>query len=327
MSTLTPPTVTREAPASRVAGGPSPKRQPSRVRLLMRTRPWLLLAPALVILAVLLLWPLIRVVLFSLQDYGLREIVSGDTNFNGGANYLEVFADPTLWTTVLPNTVFFAAAAVIGTVLLGTLVALLMANLGSFWRTIVGSAIMVAWAMPAVTGTYVWVWIFDADRGIVNQTLMGLGLMDEPFNWFTNQFTFYGIALLNVIHHGFPFVAITVLAGLLGVSKEMLEAAEMDGAGAFRRFFQITFPSLRQVFSVVIILSTIWDFKVFAQIYLMPGGSGSNREVLNLGVWSYVESFGQNRYGFGSAIAVLLTLVLLGITIVYIRALMKEDEL
>jgi N,N'-diacetylchitobiose transport system permease protein len=202
-----------------------------------------------------------------------------------------------------------------------------MANLGSFWRTIVGSAIMVAWAMPAVTGTYVWVWIFDADRGIVNQTLMGLGLMDEPFNWFTNQFTFYGIALLNVIHHGFPFVAITVLAGLLGVSKEMLEAAEMDGAGAFRRFFQITFPSLRQVFSVVIILSTIWDFKVFAQIYLMPGGSGSNREVLNLGVWSYVESFGQNRYGFGSAIAVLLTLVLLGITIVYIRALMKEDEL
>ncbi|MGK9147974.1 sugar ABC transporter permease [Plantibacter flavus] len=293
----------------------------------MRTRPWLLLAPALVILAVLLLWPLIRVVLFSLQDYGLREIVSGDTNFNGGANYLEVFADPTLWTTVLPNTVFFAAAAVIGTVLLGTLVALLMANLGSFWRTIVGSAIMVAWAMPAVTGTYVWVWIFDADRGIVNQTLMGLGLMDEPFNWFTNQFTFYGIALLNVIHHGFPFVAITVLAGLLGVSKEMLEAAEMDGAGAFRRFFQITFPSLRQVFSVVIILSTIWDFKVFAQIYLMPGGSGSNREVLNLGVWSYVESFGQNRYGFGSAIAVLLTLVLLGITIVYIRALMKEDEL
>ena len=101
----------------------------------------------------------------------------------------------------------------------------------------------------------------------------------------------------------------------------------MDGAGAFRRFFQITFPSLRQVFSVVIILSTIWDFKVFAQIYLMPGGSGSNREVLNLGVWSYVESFGQNRYGFGSAIAVLLTLVLLGITIVYIRALMKEDEL
>ncbi len=102
----------------------------------------------------------------------------------------------------------------------------------------------------------------------------------------------------------------------------------MDGAGPVRRFFQVIVPNLRQVFAVVIILSTIWDFKVFAQVYLMPGGSGSNREVLNLGgVWSYVESFGQNRYGFGSAIAVLLTLVLLAITVVYVRTMLKEEEL
>ena len=321
-STIQVPTAARGAESPRAAGGPVQRRNP-----LVRARPWLLLGPALAVLAVLLLWPLVRVFLFSLQDYGLREIVSGEPNWIGLANFGEIFTSPELYTVVLPNTVGFAVLAVAGTVALGTAVAVLMASLGGFWRTIVGSAIMVAWAMPAVTGTYVWVWIFDADRGIVNQTLMGLGLMEEPFNWFTNQFTFYGIALLNVIHHGFPFVAITVLAGLLGVSKEMLEAAEMDGAGAFRRFFQITFPSLRQVFSVVIILSTIWDFKVFAQVYLMPGGSGSNRSVLNLGVWSYVESFGQNRYGFGAALAVLLTLALIGITIVYIRSLMKEDEL
>lgn len=94
-----------------------------------------------------------------------------------------------------------------------------------------------------------------------------------------------------------------------------------------RRFFSLVVPSIRQVFVVVIILSTIWDFKVFAQVYLMPGGAGSNREVLNLGVWSYVESFGQNRYGFGAAIAVLLTAVLMAITVVYIRTLMKEDQL
>jgi len=160
----------------------------------------------------------------------------------------------------------------------------------------------------------------------VNETLKGLGLMDESFNWFTNPFTFYGIVALNIVHHGFPFVAITVLAGLLGVPKEMLEAAQMDGAGPIRRFFQIIYPTLKPVFAVVVILSTIWDFKVFAQIYLMPGGSGSNREVLNLGVWSYVESFGQNRYGFGAAIAVLLTVLLLVITAVYVRTLFKEEK-
>ena len=290
-------------------------------------RPWVLLAPALIILAGLLLWPLIRVVIFSFQDYGLREIVSGKTNFNGLDNYIEILTSSTLWSIVLPNTLVFAVLAVVGTVAFGTLVALLLQSLGTFWRTVAASAIMAAWAMPAVTGTYVWVWIFDADRGIFNQLLMQWGLIDEPTNWFTNRYSFYAIVLLNVIHHGFPFVAVTVLAGLLGIPKETLEAASLDGAGGWRRFWSITFPQLNQVFAVVIILSTIWDFKVFAQVYLMPGGAGSNRDVLNLGVWSYVESFGQNRYGFGSAIAVLLTLLLLGITVIYVRRLMKEDPL
>ncbi|MGO1769562.1 MAG: carbohydrate ABC transporter permease [Microbacterium sp.] len=292
-----------------------------------RLRPWILLAPALAVLAVLMLWPLVRVVLFSLQEYGLPEIVSGDFNWNAGANYAELFTSEQLWRVVLPNTVGFAAVTVGLTVALGTAVAVLMASLGRLWRTVVGSAVMIAWAMPAVTGTYVWVWIFDADRGIVNQLLMSAGLMDEPVNWFTNRFLFYAVAVINVVHHGFPFVAITVLAALLGIPREMHEAAEIDGAGAWRRFWRITVPNLRQVFTVVIILSTIWDFKAFAQIYLMPGGSGANREVLNLGVWSYVESFGQNRYGFGSAIAVVLTLLLVVITVVYVRSLMKEEEL
>jgi N,N'-diacetylchitobiose transport system permease protein len=317
------PTTTEagQTPAS-VAGG-----RKSRALTWAKARPWVLLAPGLIILAGLMLWPLVQVFLYSLQDYGLREINTGEPNFIGFENYIEALTNSTLWSVVLPNTVGFAAVAVFTTVALGTLVALLLARLRTLWRTIVSSCIMIAWAMPAVTGTYVWTFIFDADKGIFNAMLLDLGLIDGPVNWFTNQWSFYAIVLLNVVHHGFPFVAVTVLAGLLGVSKEMLEAAALDGAGAWRRFWQIVFPTLRPVFSVVIILSTIWDFKVFAQVYLMPGGSGSNRTVLNLGVWSYVESFGQNRYGFGAALAVLLTLVLIGITIVYIRSLMKEDEL
>ncbi|MEU2201311.1 sugar ABC transporter permease [Isoptericola sp. NPDC019482] len=287
----------------------------------------MLLTPALLVLAVLLLWPLVRVGLFSLQDYGLKEIVSGEPNWIGLGNYVEVFTSSQLWTVVLPNTVVFAVLSVSFTVIFGTAVAVLLASLGRVWRTIVSSAIMAAWAMPAVTGTYVWVWIFDADRGVFNHVLQALGLQDAPVNWFTDRWSFYAIVLLNVVHHGFPFVAITVLAGLLGVPKELLEAAEIDGAGAWRRFFSVIVPQLKQIFAVVIILSTIWDFKVFAQVYLMPGGAGSNREVLNLGVWSYTESFGQNRYGFGAAIAVLLTLLLLGITVAYVRTILKEEEL
>jgi len=292
-----------------------------------RSRPWLLLAPGLAVLAVLMLWPLLRVFLFSLQDYGLPQIVSGEPNWIGLGNFAEVLTSEQLWSVVLPNTIGFAVLAVSATVAFGTAVAVLLASLGTAWRAVVSSCIMAAWAMPAVTGTYVWVWIFDADRGVFNHVLQSLGLQDAPVNWFTDRWSFYAIVLLNIVHHGFPFVTVTVLAALLGVPRELIEAAEIDGAGGWRRFFSIIVPQLRQVFAVVIIMSTIWDFKVFAQVFLMPGGAGTNREVLNLGVWSYVESFGQNRYGFGAAIAVLLTLMLLAITVVYVRTILKEEEL
>ena len=155
-----------------------------------------------------------------------------------------------------------------------------------------------------------------------------IGLVDpETTNWFTERIPFYAIATLNVVHHGFPFVAVTVLAGLLTVPRELLEAAEMDGAGAWRRFWNVTYPLMKPVFAVVVVLSTIWDFKVFTQIYLMPGGSGTNRDVLNLGTWSYLNAISQNRYGLGASIAVLLTALLLVITVVYLRTLFRQEEL
>lgn len=307
-----------------------PPRGP-RVRLrrrLTRGRPWLLLAPALAVLAVLLLWPLVRVVLLSFQDYGLQQIASGTDNYVGLGNYRAILGDRFLWTVVLPNTVGFAAICVALTVAVGTGVALFLNTLSRRWRTLCSTAVMVAWAVPAVTGTYVFVWLFDPLNGLVSSVLDGLGLIDPATtNWFTDRFTFYAIATLNVVHHGFPFVAITVLAGLMTVPTELYEAATMDGANALRRFRSITVPVLKPVFAVVTILSTIWDFKVFTQIYLMPGGNGGNKDVFNLGVWSYIQSFAQGKYGMGSAIAVLLTLILLAITVVYLRTLFREDEL
>ncbi|WP_226346676.1 carbohydrate ABC transporter permease [Agilicoccus flavus] len=295
----------------------------------MRTlRPWLLLAPTLALMAVLLAWPLGRVVWLSLQNYGLRELNRGTTNFVGFDNYVSVLTQPYLWTIVLPNTIGFAVVTVVGTVALGTLVALFLATLPVAWRYLASSAVMVAWAVPAITGTYVWVFLFDAADGLVTHALGGLGVIETgSVNWFLERWSFFGIAALNVVHHGFPFVAVTVLAGLLTVPTELYEAAVIDGAGAWRRFWSVTVPVLKPIFAVVTILSTIWDFKVFAQIFLMPGGSGTNREVFNLGVWSYIQSFAQGRYGLGAAIAVLLTLLLLGITVVYLRTLFVEEDL
>ena len=303
---------------------PARRRRP----LIARTRHWLLLAGPLLVVAVLLVYPILRVVYLSFQRYGLREVISGSPSFVGLDNFREVLSGSYLWKTVLPNTVVFAIVAVVGTIVLGTLVALLLQNVGARTRAVIIASALVAWALPAVTGTYIWVWIFDPDSGLVRRTLQSVGLLGpDGFNWFTERLSFYAIATLNVIHHGYPFIAITIFAGLTTVPVELIEAAKLDGASAWRRFWSITMPMMRPVFAVVTILSTIWDFKVFTQIYLMPGGSGSNPEVFNLGVWSYVKSINQNDYGVGAAIAVLLTLVLLAITVVYLRALFKEDEI
>lgn len=310
-------------PAAPAAGGRPRTRPPRRAH-----RPWLLLAPALVVLGGLLAWPLVRVVVMSFQDFGLREVVRGDADWAGLDNYAELFADRQLWAVALPNTLVFAVVNVALTVVLGTVVALLLARLGPVWRGIVTSAILVAWAVPAVTGTYVWIFLFQAGDGLAVQALDALGLVDAATaNPLADRIGFFAVATLNVVHHGFPFVALTVLAGLLTIPRELIEAAIVDGAGAWRRFWSVVVPQLKPVFAVVTVLSTIWDVKVFTQIYLMPGGDGVNREVLNLGTWSYVESFAQNRYGLGAAIAVVLTLLLLAVTALYLRVLFREEEL
>jgi N,N'-diacetylchitobiose transport system permease protein len=310
----------RPAPGRRLGRGRPPDRQAWRA--------WTLLGPALATLAVLLLYPLYRVAQLSFQEFGLRELNLGGAAWIGIDNYRELLEDERLWTIVLPNTVVFAVVNVLLTVVFGTLVALLLSRLGPWMRGFLTTAIMAAWAVPAVTGTYAWVFIFDARRGPVMRLMDWLGLADpDTTNWFDDRLTFFAIATINVVHHGFPFVAVTVLAGLMTVPSDVIEAATIDGAGSWRRFWNITFPTLRPVFAVVTILSTIWDFKVFTQIYLMPGGDGLNRDVLNLGTWSYITSFGQQEYGRGAALAVMLTLVLLVITFVYLRVLFREEEL
>jgi N,N'-diacetylchitobiose transport system permease protein len=325
----TAPTTLEDRPAGEDGAAPLERRTvPLGRRVRRGAAPWLLLAPGLLVLGVLLLWPMLRVLNLSLQDYELRQLLAGESNYVGLDNYVRVLTDPFLWKTVLPNTVGFAIVCVTLTMIVGTVVALFLNTLGTLWRSIATTAIMVAWAVPALTGTYIFVWLFDPQSGLVISTLDGLGLMEAgSYNWFTNRWTFYAIATINVVYHGFPFIAVTMLAGLMTVPQELYEAAAMDGASPWRRFTNVTVPALRPIIAVCIILSTIWDFKVFVQIFLMPGGDGSTREVMNLGVWSYTQSFAQGEYGMGSTIAVLLTALLLVISVVYIRVLMKEEEL
>ncbi|MGX4652688.1 carbohydrate ABC transporter permease [Micromonospora sp. SCSIO 07396] len=326
MSTLTehtPTAAARDIPA---------RRRPRVDRL-----PYLLLLPCLVVIGVLLLWPLGQVVTMSFFRLNSVRQLRGDREwpFVGLANYTQILGDP-FFRTVLRNTVLFAAANVLLTMVLGTLVGLLLHRLGRKMATFVASCVMLAWATPALTGTIVWKWIFDDTSGLVTWAFNALpdGLSQAIFGrtdwsgygWFNSPLLFFAILTLVVVWHSFPFIAVSVLAGLKSVPSELHEAARVDGAGPWTVFWKITFPLLRPVFGILVVLSTIWDFKVFTQQFVLAGGT-QDRPTFMLSIYSYAEAFSPPpKYGVGSAIAVILTLILLVVTGLYVRMVLRQED-
>ncbi|GAB3813604.1 carbohydrate ABC transporter permease [Micromonospora zhanjiangensis] len=288
------------------------------------------------VIGALLLWPLGQVVVMSFAKLGIREL-RGDRPWPwvGLDNYTQILGDPFFWT-VLRNTVLFAVANVVLTMVFGTLVGLLLNRLGRRMAGFVSGAVMLAWATPALTGAIVWKWLFDDTSGLVTWLLNELpdGLSETLFGraqwtgygWFNSPLTFFTVLTLIVVWHSFPFIAVSVLAGLKSVPAELYEAARVDGAGPWRVFWSLTFPLLRPVFGVLVVLSTIWDFKVFTQQFVLAGGT-QDRSTFMLAIYSYAEAFSPPpKYGLGSAIAVILTLLLLVVTAVYVRMVLRQED-
>jgi N,N'-diacetylchitobiose transport system permease protein len=316
-----PPSSRRRADAL-PARPPAPRRPGSRARRLRPLVPYALLAPALLVLAAILGFPLYRLVSLSFQQYGLKELFAGRGTFIGLRNYRDILGDSFFWT-VVARTVVFAAVCVGLTMVLGTLVALLLRNLARPMRVLVTAGLVAAWAMPTLTAISIWQWLFDFEFGVVNWLLTRLGVAGyEQHNWFDQPLQGFTVIVIVVVWAALPFVAITLHAGLTQVPAELEEAARVDGAGAWQVFRHITFPVLKPIFLILATLSTIWDFKVFTQVWVMLNQRPS-REYFLLGIWSYSESFGVTRYGKGAAIAVIMVLLLLALTFFYVRQMLR----
>ncbi|WP_182879363.1 MULTISPECIES: carbohydrate ABC transporter permease [unclassified Microbispora] len=315
-----------------------PRRRPGRPALSPRAVPYVLILPGLLVIAALLLYPLYQMVVMSFHKVGLRQIKAvnpAPAEFVGVDNYTQIFGSDLFWSS-LRNTVLFAVVTVALTLALGTLVGLLLHRLGPKMSTFVVVGIMAAWATPPTAQAIVWKWLFDSDAGVVNWTLNLLpdrlsnllfGQADwSGHPWFNDTLTLYFVLVMAVVWASFPFIAVSVLAGLKSIPGELYEAAKMDGSGAVHTFRRITLPLLKPVFSVLVVLSVIWDFKVFTQLYLLAGGT-VNRDAFNLSLWSYAEAFSSPpKMGLGAAIAVVLTVILLLITFVYVRQIVKTED-
>jgi ABC-type sugar transport system permease subunit len=317
---------------------PGPGRYTARERAaaLIRRRhltPYLLLLPSVAVVGALVLWPAAQIGLFSFQNYGLPQVIgTAGTQWVGTANYTAILSDPEFWLS-LRISLIFAAVVVPLTLLTGTLVGLLLNRLGRRMATFVSGAALLAWATPAVSAGVIFVWLADPDGGIVDWTLsrlppwLGGGAHWANFSWTNAALPAYTLLTVLVLWQGFPFIAVSVLAGLKTIPPELHESARVDGGGPWRIFWRVTYPLLKPIFLVLLLLSIIWDFGVFTQVYIVIGELG-NRDEYNLGIYAYDRAFTMPpSYGVASALAFILTIVLLIITVGYVRASVRQGAI
>lgn len=322
MTAVLPEEVTTPGPSS--PGGP--RRSPWGARRRRQLLPFGLLVPALVALGVGLAYPLYRLVIMSTQDYGLRQQFGAPPESVGLDNFGDILGDAYFWE-VLRRSLVFCLVTVAATMVVGTLTALLLGRLGRGMRTALSVSLLFAWATPALTATVVWQWIFDSRSGVANWLLTKLGFDMEGHSWLSQPLSFFTVAALIVVWMGIPFVAFTLYAAMTQIPTEVLEAAAIDGAGPWPRFRDVVWPAIKPLFVVLVALSTLWDLRVFTQIYVLQEAGGITSETNLLGTWAYREASTGNHFGKGAAIAIVMVTITLLLTMFHLRQMFRQEEL
>jgi N,N'-diacetylchitobiose transport system permease protein len=298
----------------------------SRRSIASRLAPFALLIPAGVVVAVMVGYPLVRLFTVSFQEYGRAQVFGLPAPYVGLDNYRAILQDRVFWD-VLVRSVIFCAVNVVATMVIGTLIAALLTRLHRHIRLLTSIGLLVAWAMPALTAMIIWGWMFDTQFGVINYLITKLTPFDYTgHSWLIEPLSFFFVATVVIVWQSVPFVAFSVYAGLTQVPDDLIEAAELDGAGAWKRFRHIVFPYLRPIFLILIVLEIIWDLRVFTQIYALQGIGGLREKTSTLGVYIYQISVGTGDFGSGGAIAVLMVIAMLAIGFWYVRAAIRADE-
>ena len=308
MSVLTPPRSAQPgSPSGRNAGAGSGARE-NFSAWANRHRKWLFAAPAMIFVGVLIIFPLAWTLYLSLTDS--QGSVRAASEFVGLQNYLTVLADAERFWPAVGRTLTFTGVALVCEVVLGMCIALLL------WRPFRGEkwvrvAILLPLVATPVAVGMMWRLIFDPNIGFANQLLGMIGIPPQP--WLSGQDTALGTTIFMDVWQWTPMVVLILLAGLTSMSEEPDEAARMDGANSFQRFFYITLPLMMPTVIVAILLRGIDALKTFDILYATKGkGGGSFHEVETLNVYAYGLSFDYNQYGLSSAVLILFFMIIIG---------------
>jgi len=280
---------------------------------------WLLLAPSLVLLGGLVVFPVLYNIWLSLFDKHAFMPVQA---FVGLRHYRYFASDPEFWTSFYYGSVYAGVTMVLQ---LGVGVpAALLLNEGFRGRNLLRGVVLFPYMIPTIVAVILWKWLLNDSYGLVNHMLMSAGLVRTPVAWLGPDYIMASLIVTSVWQF-FPFVVVTYLARLQTIPPELYEAATVDGASAWRRFVHVTLPQTASVLFVIVLLRSIWMFTKFDTVWLMAGDGGVSRYIRTLPVYAYARSFTYLQAGMGAALAVIMFAMLLAATAVYFRLFRSEE--
>ena len=280
-----------------------------------RLTPLFYVTPATLLFCLLMLFPMVMVIRYSLMD---GAIVKKTAGFAGLQNYRKVFADPVFWESV-GNTLYFTVMSVIFHLLIGLAFALLLNSprVNPVLRSILRVLFILPWLFTAVIIAIIWRLLLDPN-GVINSVLMTLHIVGFKVEWFSSPRTaLHAVTFVN-IWAGYPLYMVSLLAGLQGIPKELYEAADIDGANAWEKFRHITIPQLMPIMISIALLDFIWTMQVFPLVWMTTGG-GPIHATEMLSTYTYKLAFRQYDFSLASASAVLILLLSMSMTYFYIK--------
>jgi multiple sugar transport system permease protein len=273
----------------------------------------LLIAPTVLILGAVIVYPLLYAIYLSLFSIYTPTLKG---NWVGLANYTTLIGSRSFWSA-LGVTIVWTVGTLTVQILFGVAMALLL-NQNILFRSLARGLVLFPYFVSTVVAVLIWRWLFNDLYGILSYLLISMGVVSMPIDWLGKMPNAMETLIFVGAWKFFPFVVIAVLARLQTIPEQLYEAATIDGAGPFGRFFDVTLPQLKDILTIVILLRTIWDFKEFDLIYLLTGGGPVNN-TRTLPLIVYQQAFGLNQMGMAAAYAVAMMVAMLGFMLVYLH--------
>lgn len=285
-----------------------------------RATPYLLLLPALLFTVFVLIYPLVQNLYNSLHHVSL---IRGSGSWSGLANYAKVFHDTVFWLA-FRNTLVYASVGTFLALLVGLAFALLLnMKLGRI-TTLMNVVYTIPWVISPVVAGFAWKWLLNDNFGILNYWLITSGVIGEEINWLGNPATALLCVTVARLWQFYPFAMVMFLAGLQAIPGEQYEAAAVDGASTWKKFFHITLPNLKSVTGVLLLLGVIWSFNDFNMVFVMTRGGPIDASMV-LPVLVREFSFVQFDLGKGSALSVMVFTLLVSLSFLYLKIASRTE--